>query len=196
MEILSDTMFRGATTFKKDVTIDGGDFSLTVPGKSVPLVTTKLNITEFSISGVARIRGSLQLDNNTITRVISCSGAESSYSINLPSDAGTLALTSQIPTVPSMACVARVCDFLINFNVAADCTRFYVDRTPNLPYGPASLQMFTDRLPNGGTGYYLKNVDLGVEKIDMGNPYVFVEKSSSFAISASDGYSIRLVYAS
>ena len=116
--------------------------------------------------------------------------------ITFPSTNGTLALTSQIP---SMDGVAHVQSLPITFNVPAECTRFYVKGANSTR--PYSIQLFkwneTSRESFHEFGDFVKNVDLGVvcgSEAGDGVYAVVVEKSSSFAMSSTDGYSIRIVY--
>ena len=233
MEILSDATFRGATTFKKDVSIDGGNFSVTLPGSSDPSIRTNYKtdgavynfvvigsefvLDDFTvgngtayfkgqggikvtndavITGGANIRGGANINGGTtIYNSLNLSGFNkintNGKSITFPSKAGTLALTSDIPSVPSD--VARVKSLPIDFDVAADCTRFYVPGANGA--NVYSLQMFKWNDSDGVCGYYLKNVDLAVvSDSNIPGSFVVVEKSSSFAISASDNYSIKIVY--
>ena len=85
----------------------------------------------------------------------------------------------------------------IDFDVPAECTRFYVHGALNGT--PASIQMFKRVSNSGESGYKVVNVDLAwvcgsAVESDTKGCAIVVEKSSSFAMCSTDGYSIRTIY--
>lgn len=100
--------------------------------------------------------------------------------------------------IPSMDGVAHVQSLPITFDVPADCTRFYMPGVNSIT--PYSIQLFKHNETTGESGDFVKNVDLGIvcgSKVNAGSGprgAVVVEKSSSFAMCSTDGYSIRIVY--
>lgn len=101
--------------------------------------------------------------------------------------------------IPSMDGVAHVQSLPITFDVPAECTRFYMPGVNSIT--PYSIQLFKHNETTGESGDFVKNVDLGIvcgSKVNNTGSgprgAVVVEKSSSFAMSSTDGYSIRIVY--
>lgn len=101
--------------------------------------------------------------------------------------------------IPSMDGVAHVQSLPITFDVPAACTRFYMPGVKSIT--PYSIQLFKHNETTGESGDFVKNVDLGIvcgSKVNNTGSgprgAVVVEKSSSFAMSSTDGYSIRIVY--
>ena len=113
-------------------------------------------------------------------------------SITFPSKAGTLALTSQIPTVPSVDGFLKYKKVPIDFDVAADCTVFIIVNGGCVGSDKViSLNLFK-RGVAAGCGA-IKQVQADVWAMDSGRLFA-IEKSSAFAISSTDGYEIRAAY--
>lgn len=126
--------------------------------------------------------------------------------ITFPSSSGILALTSQIPSLSGYltknladSIYTKVKNIPINFDVAASCTKFTVS-TDLSGVDLQSMAMFrcvdtsdlgyTSSTPNE---HLYKQVAVDLYQIGCSHT-VLVEKSSSFAIGASDGYELKLIY--
>lgn len=120
----------------------------------------------------------------------------STFYFNYGASKGNYYIATQDQITSAMCGVARVQSLPITFDVPAECTRFYVPGA-NSPE-PYSIQLFKAYDSGDGHsehGYVVKNVDLGLVCGDsVEGCVVVVEKSSSFAMSSTDYYSIRLVY--
>ena len=194
MEILSDSSFRGKATFLNGIEVCGGS-----------------NSANFS-NAVSVSIGCLYLNNSKLS-------GNGSKQWNLPSSSGTLALTSQIPSLSgylttsaasstylsktdaSSTYVKKV-DALkykrvpINFDVPENCTKFFTaDGTGVCSENVVSLNLLKNEAISLGQSncFAAKQVQADVWAITGGQFFV-VEKSSAFAIGSSDGYVISAVY--
>lgn len=144
------------------------------------MFTNRMNLCNISLSPISN---SISFKGNSIT---------------FPSKAGTLALTSQIPTVPSVAGFLKYKKIPIDFDVPADCTAFNISENSGnyiSDYQVISIGLFKTESPyeiGSGFAFAIKQVQADV--LVTCNANVVVEKSSAFAIGASDGYEIRAAY--
>ncbi len=214
MEILSDATFRGNVDFRGQ--------SFTIYGKDGPIFyanSSANHISEFGnlISNTGIATNSINLRCSVI--LSKSSDGRYSYTQCLQAKDGTIALTSDIPSLSgylttsaasstylsktdaSSTYVKKV-DALkykrvpIDFDVPANCTKFFTaDGTGVCSDNILSLNLLKNEAIDLGQSNCgaVKQVQADVWAIYGGQNFV-VEKSSAFAISSSDGYVISAVY--
>lgn len=138
--------------------------------------------------------------NTTIYGNISLSPISNSISfkdksITFPSKAGTLALTSDIPSVPDVSGFLKYKKVPIDFDVPADCTAFFTASGLGVcSDNVISLGLFQKEPQGKYDCIAIKQVPADVWAWGYAGEKFIVEKSSAFAISSTDGYEIRAAY--
>lgn len=218
MEILSDTVFHG------DVSIgtSTNPKSLKLYGVDDGGVVSTLTIGQTGETEILKTDGFAKFGNVTVdyltTRTFDLSTHCGSANISLSGDnlfefnqhkssnhfyfdrrePGKTYYIATQDQIPSRKSFPFSNELPINFDVPAECTRFYVHGALN--GNPASIQMFKRYQPSSGeAGTKVVNVDLawvcGSDvQSDTKGCAIVVEKSSSFAMRSTDGYSIRTIY--
>ena len=227
MEILSDAVFHGNVEFKTKITLPNG-----CVGAGNLAERSEFVITDNSIK-VGQVGASYIFSRGQITTgcgsivIGTFSGSHDNYSpigenqfsqtrtITFPSSAGTLALTSQIPSLSGYLTTSaaastylskteaeslytRIKYIPIDFDVPASCTKFTVPTGLSGSFDIGSMAMFRC-VDTSDLGYKHPNDQLfkqvSVDLYQIGCSHtILVEKSSSFAIGSSDGYELRLAY--
>ena len=211
MEILSDTLFRGNVTIDEDqklvfqtpsignTTHPTSTISQQSRGNSEVLVICASGGVFFETSIICSkfFNKPVFIDGfrtSSTFNLYCCSNYKDVATFTLPTKSGTIALTSDVGL--------KYCYKSIDFNVPADCTKFWMSGFGFQASGQVmSAQVFRTNAPIAGPADGLCSnssvVSMDVTAIDGG--HFLLEKSSSFAIPSSTcssigSYQLRVVY--